>query len=418
MGSDAAMRLTPHWLEWPETQTLITAFRLHGDVLRFVGGSVRDAILGRDASDIDVATSLLPDDVMALLHRYYIQAIPTGIAHGTVTARIESRTFEITTLRKDTACDGRHAEVIYTDSWEEDAARRDFTMNALYLDPQGNVFDYCNGIADAQAGHVRFIGDAHQRVQEDYLRILRFYRFYAHYGTGDADGDARAACMAHAEHLPHISGERVQTELLKLLSADSAAYAISLMERDGVMAYVLGFKVVDSAIFSRLQDMEALDVVHLTPVEKLVGFALSAGGDAEQAVQQLAERLRLSRRARNGLLSWLPYVDTVTSRMAVSEQKHLLRLLGAQAFAAMVCMAWAASEDVIALKSPYGKMLTLAQEWEPPIFPITGADLIQAGFAPGRMMGDLMRTLQDAWEHSNYSMDKDALLAKANELQQ
>src|SRR5579872_7361897 len=209
--------LSPPWLKWPETQALIKAFADAKAPIRFVGGCVRDALLGRAVQDVDVATPLRPEATMALLQKAGIKAIPTGIDHGTATAVIHGKHFEITTLRKDVSTDGRHATVAYTDDWKEDAARRDFTINALYLSPDGELFDYFNGARDAKEGHVRFIGNAGERIREDYLRILRFFRFYAWYGKTEPDKEALTACTEAANNIGTLSGERVQQEMLKLL---------------------------------------------------------------------------------------------------------------------------------------------------------------------------------------------------------
>jgi poly(A) polymerase len=189
------------WRHWPETQKLVTAFSSYPHAVRFVGGAVRDTLLDRLVQDIDVATTLLPEATMSVLQQAGIHVVPTGIQHGTVTAVIDGRHFEITTLRKDVACDGRHAEVAFTDNWQEDASRRDFTMNAMYMSTEGELFDYFSGQEDAKAGRVRFIGDANTRISEDYLRILRFFRFYAHYGREAPNYEALVACAANVSHL-------------------------------------------------------------------------------------------------------------------------------------------------------------------------------------------------------------------------
>lgn len=410
-------RLQPNWLAWPETQALIAVFAPQGDVLRFVGGAVRDALLGRVVKDVDAATSLSPEQVMALLAQAHLQAIPTGIKHGTVTALVAAKPFEITTLRRDTACDGRHAQVEFTHNWQEDAARRDFTMNALYLSPEGALFDYFGGRADAQAGRVRFIGDAHARVREDYLRILRFYRFHAHYGAGMPDADAVRACEAGAGQLAHISGERIQSELLKLLSAAQASATLALMQRGGVLAHALGIAPRGLEVFARLESIAALGVVPALPPEsKLAGFVLPAD-DAEPSLAQLGKRLRLPLRVEKTLRSWLPYVPQMQRNIPPAEQKHLLRLLGAGPYTALVQMGWALGEDDITIKSPYIGMMRLAKEWQPPLFPVSGADLMEAGIPPGRVMGDMLRQLQDMWERADYRLSKDELLAKARAAQ-
>jgi poly(A) polymerase len=225
------------WLNDAKTRTLLAAF---GDVpLRFVGGCVRDAVMGRNVGDIDCATPAKPEEVVALLEAADIKAVPTGLAHGTITAVIDSKPFEITTLRKDVACDGRHAEVEYTDDWQQDALRRDFTMNALYCDAHGEVFDYTDGVDAARAGRIQFIGDAEARIREDGLRILRFFRFFATHGLGAPDTTALKACAAHKAMLADLSGERIQQEMLKLCAAESPYAALEAMQQGDVLAALL-----------------------------------------------------------------------------------------------------------------------------------------------------------------------------------
>ena len=405
--------LHPDWLDWPETQVLVAAFAPRGDVLRFVGGAVRDALLGRSVKDVDAATILQPDEVMALLAAANLQAIPTGLKHGTVTGLVNGRPFEITTLRRDTACDGRHAEVEYTADWQQDAARRDFTMNAMYLSPQGELFDYFGGREDARAGRVRFIGDAQARVREDYLRILRFYRFHAHYGSGLPDSAGLKACAEAAEMLSGISGERVQAELLKLLAAARPSETLEVMQSDGVLSRALEVPLADVVLFARLENIEVLGVEPLLPEVKLAGFAVCAEGDALAALMQISKRLRLPLRVEKSLRAWLPFFQGMQRGLPLPEQKHLLRLLGGAAFSALVQVRWAAGEDEIAAKSPYMAMLKLAREWQPPLFPVKGADLMEAGIPPGRIMGDVLRQLQEAWERADYALSREELLARA-----
>ena len=233
------MKLSPNWLHSPQTQKLLAAFS--GEGIRFVGGAVRDCVLGIEAADLDLATTLLPLQVIDLLEKSDISNYPTGLAHGTITAIIDGKSFEITTLRRDASCDGRHAEVEFGTDWEEDARRRDFTMNAIYMSASGELFDYFGGFQDAMAGRVRFIGDAKQRIQEDYLRILRFFRFFAVYGKGTPNAYALNACTEFASHINTLSGERIQAEMLKLLAAPSPFYALELMQKTGVFVQVFGF---------------------------------------------------------------------------------------------------------------------------------------------------------------------------------
>src|SRR6185503_18082374 len=248
------MRIKPPvWMTDKASRAVMSA--LKGDA-RFVGGCVRDTILKRPIGDIDIATPLFPEEIMRRLAAAKIKAVPTGIAHGTITAVTEKRPYEITTLRRDVETFGRQARVAFSADWKEDSARRDFTMNALYLDGEGEVFDYHDGIKDLRAGKVRFVGNPATRIREDVLRLLRFYRFNAWYGKGEADAAARAACRASTPLLPTLSGERVQAELLKLLGASDPLPSLSMMQEDGVLQRILP-KTRDLDVVARLVKIEA-----------------------------------------------------------------------------------------------------------------------------------------------------------------
>ena len=226
----------------PATRAVTEALSAEGATVRFVGGCVRDAVLGRDAKDVDIATPDPPETVIALLEAAGLKAVPTGIAHGTVTAVADGTPFEVTTLRHDVETDGRHAKVAFTDDWVADAARRDFTLNALYCDADGALYDPVGGIEDARRGRVRFVGDARARIEEDALRLLRFFRFHAHYGRGEADATALAACRELAPLLANLSGERLRDETLKLLAAPESAPVVALMIDMGVSVNSLMWK--------------------------------------------------------------------------------------------------------------------------------------------------------------------------------
>lgn len=397
-------RLAPDWLHWPQTQRLIAAFAGGTEALRFVGGAVRDALLSRPVQDVDAATPLPPEAVMARLREARITAIPTGIAHGTVTAAVDGKHFEITTLRRDTACDGRHAEVAFTDDWRTDAARRDFTMNALYLTPAGTLFDYFGGEADARAGRVRFIGDAAERIAEDRLRILRFFRMHAHYGAGPPDAAAVAACTRDAAAMARLSGERVQAELLKLLAASGMSATLARMQREGILAAALGM-AVEVSLFAGLEAAESEAGMGLPPELKLAGFVWTR---PEQLVA-LGARLRLPHKTQSALRLLLRHAADLPPSLPPAGQKKLLRQMGAELFTALALLCRAETAD-----GAYAAMLRLAAEWQPPVFPVSGEDLIAQGIAPGRGMGERLRALEEAWEESDYRLDKPALLALLN----
>jgi len=233
------------WMIEPRARAVIEVLTKNGGAARFVGGAVRNALLGEAVGDIDIATPLVPDEVMQRLQAARLGAVPTGIAHGTITAVSGGKPFEITTLRRDVETFGRRAVVAYTTNWAEDAARRDFTINALYADQDGVVFDYFDGLADLAARRVRFVGDATTRIREDYLRILRLFRFHAWYGRGEFDEEALAAATAEKAGLKLLSGERVQKEMLRLLEASDPSPALEQMERAKILAQILpaGFRL-------------------------------------------------------------------------------------------------------------------------------------------------------------------------------
>lgn len=395
--------LHPGWMEWAETQVLLAAFAKAPGSLRFVGGAVRDALLGIAVKDVDAASTLTPDAVTALLQEAGIRVIPTGISHGTVTAVVGERSFEITTLRSDVATDGRHADVAFTTDWRVDAGRRDFTFNAMYLSPEGELFDYYGGAEDARAGRVRFIGDADRRIAEDYLRILRFFRFHAHYGADAPDAQAVAACARGASHMGALSGERVQAEMLKLLAAREASETLMLMQAEGILQGAFAFGV-DVSVFSGLEDVENRCGLRMPPELRLAGFVWKDAG----LLDALVARLRLSGKLEKQLRQLLRHKAAMGAALAVPAQKKLLRQMGAELFAALVLLRWAEAGGV---SEAYQGMLGLPLLWQAPAFPVTGDDLLKRGVEAGKGMGDALKRLEALWEESDYSLSKDALLA-------
>lgn len=407
--------LTPDWLQWPETQKLIKAFAKKKAELRFVGGAVRDTLLNRTVTDIDAATPLLPEAVITLLEKAKIKAIPTGLAHGTVTAVIGERHFEITTLRRDVATDGRHADVAFTNDWQADAARRDFTMNAMYLTPAGELLDYYAGVTDAQNGHVHFIGEPAERIAEDYLRILRFFRFYAHYGKGEPDEAAIIASMGLAPLIESLSGERIQTETLKLLAAPHPSPSLRMMQTLRILPFALGLDLRDVDIFARLEALEQLLGITFEPLVKFAGFLYGIGAHMakEEALDILTTRLRLSNQMVKELLPIARHTKLIQPKMTEQQQKRALRYLGQLNFKRILWLNWASSDEPMNDLHPYIDMLELAERWLPPVFPLTGDDLIKIGIAPGKELGELLKELEEEWEAGDYKMSKEQLLRRA-----
>ena len=279
------------WLTGPATVAVFDALEAAGgpDCARFVGGSVRNALVGRPVDDFDIATRLKPEETMAALKRAGIKVVPTGLAHGTVTAVSGKKPYEITTLRRDVETDGRRAVVAFTDDWAEDAARRDFRLNALYADQTGAIFDPTGqGVADALSGRVVFVGDPRTRIEEDYLRILRFFRFYAWYGRSTPDSEGLAACTAHAEGLTRLSAERVSKELLKLLAAPDPRPAVHAMAQAGVLLRLLP-AVADLTAFDAIcaaSDDAVLRLSALLPDDPAVVAEIARGLRLSKAVER------------------------------------------------------------------------------------------------------------------------------------
>jgi poly(A) polymerase len=356
---------------------------------RFVGGAIRNTLLGAPVSDIDIATPLTPDKVGALLTAAGIAFVPTGIEHGTLTAIVEGKPFEVTTLRRDVTTDGRHAVVAFTEDWQLDAERRDFTMNALYAAADGEVFDYVGGIADLQAGRVHFVGDAVQRIREDYLRILRLFRFHAWYGKGAIDAGALRAVAAEKGGIARLSGERIAKEMLRLLEAENPGPMLRAMESSGILSEVLP----GEANIARLESLAKIDAENGFPPDALLRLAALTSADA------IADRWKLSNDARARLAGIAG--ATVAARLSDREAKKLIYRLGARPFKDRVMLAWA--ED--ANGAEWRALLELADEWPRPRFTLTGRDVMQAGVPEGPRVGQILGEIEEWWIEHDFTGD-------------
>ncbi len=358
-----------------------------GETTRLIGGVVRDTLLGQPVSDIDMATRLTPDEVIARLKTAGVKSVPTGIAHGTVTAVLPSGPVEITTLRRDVSTDGRRATVAFTDDWREDAARRDFSINALSANPEtGEVFDYFGGRDDLAAGIVRFIGDPLQRISEDHLRILRFFRFFARFGKGDPDPAAYEACAARANDLMALSRERIASELLKLLSYPTPVVAIRLMLARGILKPVLPEIITVDAL-------DALVVREGSGGDPIRRFAALIGPNPAVA-QDIAKRLKLSKahgkRLATACGSTLPITSIPALAYRIGSEGARDRLL-------------LSGGDPAPLDS-----------WKRPTLPVTGGTLITRGLEPGPIVAQTLAAIEDAWIDAGFPSgdDFDALLER------
>ncbi|MBW8726164.1 MAG: CCA tRNA nucleotidyltransferase [Inquilinus limosus] len=387
----------PGWATDPAARAVINALSIPGFDPRFVGGCVRNALLGRDAADVDIATPLKPEAVMVALHNAGLGVIPTGLQHGTVTARSHGRSFEITTLRVDVETDGRHAIVEFTADWRADAARRDFTMNALSADPEGAVHDYFGGVADALAGRVRFVGDPAQRIAEDALRILRFFRFHAHYGQGELDPAALAACAAAVDRLDRLSGERVQAELLKLLAAPDPVPVWRAMVEAGIARHVIG----EDGDIARLQGL-----VRVAPgADPLLRLAALLRGDAAA----VAARLKLSNDERDRLVGLRDStLDTAPDETGV---RLLLYRHGRAGGRDRIRLAWAAAPKRWSFK----RALAALEKEHVPTLPVRGRDVVALGVS-GPAVGRALAEVERWWIAQGLRPGRDESLDRLREL--
>ena len=357
---------------------------------RFVGGCVRDTLLGLEVSDVDLATRLAPDEVMRRLEKAGIKAVPTGLAHGTVTAVTHGHPVEVTTLRKDVATDGRRATIAYTEDWREDAARRDFTINALSADPgSGELFDYFGGLADLEGRHVRFIGDPLTRIAEDHLRILRFFRFHARFGQGAPDPAGLEACAARANDLMALSRERIADELLKLLAMAEPVAAVRLMIERGILKPVLP-EIEDAERLATLVEAERTAGIEGHPIRRLAAL-LPADPKIAASV---AARLRLSKRQAARLVS-----AAVTARDA---PQVLAYEIGAEE-----------AVDRFLLAGETGHDLRTLQGWRKPRLPVSGGDLIAMGLKEGPIVAKTMQAIEREWVRAGFSADRKEVRALA-----
>ena len=330
------MKLDPKrekWMSDARTRAVMDAL---GPDARFVGGAVRNALLKREVSDVDIATPLTPDEVTKRLKKAGLGAVPTGIEHGTVTAISSGTPFEVTTLRRDVATDGRRAVVAFTTDWKEDAARRDFTMNALYATADGEVIDLVGGVADLQAGRVRFVGDATMRIREDYLRILRLFRFHAWYGKGEFDPEALRAAAAEKAGLTQLSGERVQKELLRLLEAENPGPVLRVMAASGI----LGELLPGALMIARLEKLVAIDAEAFFTPDPMLRLAALLPSDAV-AADAAAKKLRLSNADVQRLIDIAGAKEKIVSYLSIKEVRKLLYRIGIAPFRDRVFIKWA-----------------------------------------------------------------------------
>jgi poly(A) polymerase len=398
-----AQKFEPAWLRQDPLAQLLAVLNAHDEEARVVGGAVRNALLGEPINEIDIATTAVPDEVVRRVTVAGFKAVPTGIAHGTVTVVAEKHGYEVTTLRQDVEAFGRHATVAFGRDWRIDAERRDFTINAFSATPDGTLYDYVGGLADLAERRVRFIGEPRARIEEDYLRILRFFRFHAAYGQGEPDSEGLHACILGRAGLDKLSRERVRMEMLKLLVAPRATPTLVVMTETGLLLQVLG-GVPYLAGFENMTKVEAAAGLAPDPVQRLGGLAVAIPEDAERLWQRL--RLANAEHARLTVMGahWRAFSPTHGEQRA----RELLYILKPVSYVDCALLAWARSQ-ASAHDDDWRVLVDLPRRWTVPTFPLKAADFISRAMSPGPALGEAMRKTERAWIEAGFPAEKDKL---------
>jgi poly(A) polymerase len=398
------------WLDQAPLSRLLDLLDADGEEARVVGGAVRNALLGLPVGEIDIATTAVPDEVVRRATKAGFHPVPTGIEHGTVTVVIGGKPFEVTTLREDIETFGRHAKVRFGRDWKKDALRRDFTINALFLMRDGRVTDFVGGIEDIEARRVRFIGDPDARIREDYLRVLRFFRFHAAYGQRAPDAVGVAACIRARGELATLSRERVRAEMLKLFVATHAVPALAVMAETGLLGSVLG-GVPLLASFANM--MKAEQALSLEPdaIRRLGALAVFVVEDAER----LRERLRLANVETRRLESMGEGWWQISPDRGEEAARALLYKLGAESFRDRTVLALARSQAK-AVDRAWRELITLPARWTPPKFPLAAKDFLDRGVAKGPALGKVLARAEAAWMAAGFPGERAVLDSIADEV--
>ena len=405
---NAARVLSAPWLNSGPTSRVLELLNGGGEEARVVGGAVRNALLDIPIGDVDIATTALPEEVVRRAKEAGVKSVPTGIEHGTVTLVIDGRPFEVTTLREDTETFGRKARVSFGRDWVGDARRRDFTINALSVGADGMVHDYVGGLDDIAARRVRFIGDPKARIEEDFLRILRFFRIHAAFGAGEVDREGYLACISARAGLSTLSAERVRMEILKLLVADGAASAVTAMTDGGLLQMILG-GVTYTGTFAAMIAAEHTLGLRADAIRRLAALAVAVTEDA----RRLATRLRLSNNEAKAL-------DSMGHRwwrlegMDEARARRRLYRLGEASYRDRLLLAWARAGHG-AEPAHWVALAQLPQRFTPPKFPLKAADFIARGVAEGPALGHVLTLAEDAWLAADFPLEPAALASLADQ---
>jgi poly(A) polymerase len=403
------------WLTAGPTQAVFAALRHGGHEARAVGGVVRNALMGLPVTDIDIATTALPDEVVRLAQSAGLGVVATGLKHGTVTVIAEHHPFEVTTLRTDVESHGRHATVAFTSDWEGDARRRDFTINALYCGPDGKVWDPIGGYADLVARRVRFIGDAGTRIREDYLRILRFFRFTATYALGGPDPDGLGAVVRERDGLRQLSAERVRQELVRIVVAPRAGEAIAWMSEHGILASVFA-AAPRPTLFARLIEIEMAEAEQIGASADAALRLAALGVETEEDAIRLAGCLRLSGEERH-VLSLSARAEAHLEKPPTEQYaRRLLYVEGVDDYERLMKLSWARCLGSEMSEADWQAAMRLPRNWRAPVLPIKGADVLALGVPAGPRVGEIMRLIEGWWIETDFTAGRDAVLQRARDV--
>jgi len=397
-----ANKIDQKWLNAPNLQKLLALLNEDGGEARIAGGAVRNALLDQPISDVDIATTLVPKDVILRLKAAGYKTVPTGIEHGTITAVMGKDTYEVTTLREDIETDGRHARVRYGKDWEKDARRRDLTINGLYLDAEGVVYDPLNNLPDVYSQTVRFIDNAETRIREDYLRILRFFRFFAWYGKFRPDAEGLKACARLKEGLEDLSAERIWQELAKLFAAPDPSRAILWMRTTGVLSAVL--PETEKWGIDALQGLMRAEQSNKWQPDALLRL-MAIIPPQQERVKTLVARLKLSNKIRDRLKAWADTPDPDALKQGEFEQ--WLYWQNNQAVSDRLHLAIAREGDN---SKKFIRQLKWQSRWKKPKFPVRGQDLLDGGMKPGPKVSKRLKALETRWVESGFALGKADLL--------
>jgi poly(A) polymerase len=402
--SATARKLNTAWLTSGPLARLLEVLDRDGEEARVVGGAVRNALIDVPVHEVDVATTAVPDEVVKRVTAAGFKPVPTGIEHGTVTVVIDKQPFEVTTLRQDVETDGRHAKVAFGRDWKTDAERRDFTMNALSVTRDGTVHDYTGGLADLATRSVRFIGDPKKRIEEDYLRILRFFRFHAAYSNGGHPyAEGLAACIAGRDGLDQLSRERVRMEVMKLMVAAHAVPTLIAMADCGLLLRVLGGASYLGS-FENMAKVEAAIGVAPDPVQRLGALGVWVAEDAER----LTQKLRLHNAEQERLISMAEGWRRISPGRGEAAARTLIYRLGPEAFTDHALLGWARS-DASASDANWHAMTTTPRRWTAPLFPLKAADFMKRGIDKGPALGAVLRAAETRWIAAGFPDDQTTL---------